>query len=230
MPDTQSCCFVHTLNHTRGGNTLTPVNHFDRAPASATNWHADCHSASAPAVDNPSGVTPAADDRGRVVLADGRSLGYAEFGDRDGSPVVDCHGFPGSRLEARLTDAAALGLGLRIVAPDRPGYGRSDYQPHRCLADWPRDVVALADALGSSRFAVLGVSGEGPYALACAGRLQARVSRVGIICALGELHAVGQIRGMSPVAAVVLAMARRIPRLTRGPFQGLAGWLLGRRP
>lgn len=59
---------------------------------------------------------------------------------------------------------------------DRPGYGRSDPQPGRTVASAAVDVEDLADALGFARFAVIGVSGGGPHALACAALLPDRVT------------------------------------------------------
>ncbi len=73
----------------------------------------------------------------RVRLPDGRRLGYAEFGDPAGRPILYFHGFPSSRLEAGLAHGAALRTGVRIVAPDRPGSGLSDFLPGRTLKDWP---------------------------------------------------------------------------------------------
>lgn len=84
-----------------------------------------------------------------LTLSDGRVLGYAQYGDSKGKPVIYCHGFPASRLEGRLIDAAAKRLGARILAIDRPGYGLSEFQLGRRLRDWPADVVALADELVS---------------------------------------------------------------------------------
>jgi pimeloyl-ACP methyl ester carboxylesterase len=103
-----------------------------------------------------------------VRLTDGRLLGFAEYGDPAGAPVLFFHGEVGSRLLGRSIDADARRLGLRIVAPDRPGLGFSDFRPGRVIADWPADVVELAGALGIERFAVVGASAGAPYALACA--------------------------------------------------------------
>src|SRR5690348_4059248 len=104
----------------------------------------------------------------RMRLNDGRSVGYAEFGLPTGRPVVYCHGFPASRLEAQFTHSSARKFGARIVALDRPGYGLSTFVPGRQIKDWALDVSEVADALELERFAVLGVSGGAPYALACA--------------------------------------------------------------
>ena len=89
-----------------------------------------------------------------------------EYGPRDGTPVLYLHGTPGTGREAAVLHGAARDAGVRLVAPDRPGMGGSPGTPVRRLADWPADVEGLADALGLERFAVLGWSGGGPYALA----------------------------------------------------------------
>lgn len=103
-------------------------------------------------------------------------MGFAEYGERTGRPVLCFHREVGSRLLGRALDDDARRLGLRLVAPDRPGLGFSDFQPHRAIGDWPADVVELAEQLGFNRFAVLGVSAGAPYALACAWKLAERVT------------------------------------------------------
>ncbi|KAK8075749.1 hypothetical protein PG997_010412 [Apiospora hydei] len=121
------------------------------------------------------------------VLPSGRTLGYAAYGSPDpAAPTAFYHhGFPGSQGEAFGYDAAARAQGIRLVSVERPGMGASTFQPGRTLLDWPADLLALADHLGVKRFAVLGVSGGGPYALACWHRLpRDRCIGVGLVCAL----------------------------------------------
>lgn len=114
-------------------------------------------------------------------LAGGRRLGYAELGDAEGIPVVWCHGGLSSRLDALPAEPAARALGVRLIAPDRPGIGSSDRVPGRTLLDWPADVSELATALGIDRFAVLGWSLGGPFAAACAFALSDRVTTLGLV-------------------------------------------------
>jgi len=161
--------------------------------------------------------------RGRwIKLKDGRRLGFAGYGDPGGRPLFYFHGFPASRLEAALADEAASRLGLRVIAPDRPGIGLSDFQPGRSIGDWPADVAELADALGLGRFGVLGVSGGAPYALACAAKIPERLATVGIVGGLGPLEIPGSATGMTALNSFFLLLFRRAPGLGRALFEPLA--------
>jgi pimeloyl-ACP methyl ester carboxylesterase len=151
----------------------------------------------------------------KLTLHDGRSLGYAEYGSADGEPGFYFHGHPGSRLEAQFAHRAAARRGMRIIALDRPGYGRSDFQRHREILDWPNDVAEAADVLGIQRFAVLGGSGGGPYALACARAIPARLTKVGIVSGVGPYDAPGVTEGMRWQNRVGFKLGARFPILAR---------------
>ncbi len=116
-------------------------------------------------------------------LPDGRRLGYDEHGSPDGKPIFYLHGAPSSRVEFSLfgDDALLRSLNVRLIAVDRPGMGRSDFQPNRRLLDFPTDLLALADHLAIGRFAVLAYSLGGIHGLACARAITARLTQVGIV-------------------------------------------------
>lgn len=120
-----------------------------------------------------------------VTLHDGRTVGYAEYGDPRGAPLFHFHGHPGSRLEAALLHEPARDAGVRLIGTDRPGMGHSDPHRRRTILDWSGDVAQVADALGLERFAVQGISGGGPYAAACAYALADRVSACTLIASAG---------------------------------------------
>jgi pimeloyl-ACP methyl ester carboxylesterase len=122
-----------------------------------------------------------------VTLPDGRLLGYAEYGDPSGAPIFGFHGTPGSRLMFSLAHPVALNLGIRLIAPERPGFGISTYQRGRTLASYAIDIADFADALAIGQFAVAGVSGGGPYAAACAALLPDRVSALGLVSPVGPM-------------------------------------------
>jgi pimeloyl-ACP methyl ester carboxylesterase len=123
----------------------------------------------------------------QVRLPDGRLLGYAEYGDPDGVPMLGLHGTPGSRLMFKVADAQARELGIRLLAPERPGFGVSCYHRGRTLASYAADIAAFADTLGVARFAVAGISGGGPYAAACAALLPGRVTALGLVSPVGPV-------------------------------------------
>jgi pimeloyl-ACP methyl ester carboxylesterase len=111
-----------------------------------------------------------------IPLPDGRRLAYAEYGTPVGRPVFYFHGAPSSRLEPLLVgDEVWRAQKLRVIAPDRPGIGQSDFLKKRGFSHWPADVVALADALGIDRFGVIGMSGGGGYVAACAAKIPERL-------------------------------------------------------
>ncbi|WP_158247244.1 alpha/beta fold hydrolase [Geothermobacter hydrogeniphilus] len=163
-------------------------------------------------------------------LADGRCLAASEFGAADGLPLFYQHGFPGSRLEAALMDEVATEIGLRLIALDRPGYGRSDFCPARTLADWPTDLAAVADQLGIARFGLLGVSGGGPYAMVCRELLEERVLATGIVCGLGPLAGTGLLSEMEWPARFSFSVMAGYPRLAAPIFRLLVTPVLQRWP
>ncbi len=160
----------------------------------------------------------------------GRRLAWCELGDPRGEPLIYCHGFPSSCREAELIEPAARAQGIRIVAPDRPGYGNSDDQPGRTIPDWPEEVAALADHLGLARFGLLGVSGGGPYALACAWRIPERISACGLVCPLGPIYRDDLMAEMAWPARLNLTLAQRAPGLAQVAFGGLTTGFLARWP
>ncbi|MGH6945358.1 MAG: alpha/beta fold hydrolase, partial [Geminicoccaceae bacterium] len=158
-------------------------------------------------------------------LRDGRRLGYATYGAADGVPVLAFHGTPGSRFMLRAADAPAGRLGIRLIAPDRPGFGLSDPKPGRRIGDWPDDVVELADALGLWRFVVVGISGGGPYATACAWKIPQRIEMAGIISGVGPLDPPEVFRALDRRRRMILATCRRAPRVLRIALAAAAlGW------
>ena len=131
-----------------------------------------------------------------VKLSDGRSLSFARFGDPSGKPVFYFHGFPGSRLEPRSNHDAFLKAGIQLLALDRPGIGHSTRKNKRKLLDWPDDVVEVAKILKLEKFSILGVSGGGPYALACARAIPGYLNKVTVACGLGPIDAPNETSGM----------------------------------
>jgi len=106
-------------------------------------------------------------DTEQLTLRDGRRLAYTELGAPSGYPIIFGHGMPGSRLEGHVLHERARRHGFRIITPDRPGIGLSDYQRDRTLLDYPDDIRQLTDSLGLSRFCHVGWSSGASRTLAC---------------------------------------------------------------
>jgi pimeloyl-ACP methyl ester carboxylesterase len=111
-----------------------------------------------------------------MLLGDGRELAYTDIGDPGWPTVFFFHGAPMSRLHLAYLEEPLRAASLRVISPDRPGYGRSSPQPGRSMTNWPADVATLADELEIDRFLVAGHSSGGPYAVACAALISERVS------------------------------------------------------
>jgi pimeloyl-ACP methyl ester carboxylesterase len=166
--------------------------------------------------------TISAQEQGQTIrLRDGRLLGYAEFGDPSGIPLIFCHGWGDSRLTRHPDDARTAARGIRLITVDRPGFGLSDFQPRRTLLDWPTDVAALADALDLDRFALLGHSGGGPHVLACAVALPDRLTAVGVACGFAPMDRPDALAGMSRQMQQGVGLFSRMPWMARLLFASL---------
>jgi pimeloyl-ACP methyl ester carboxylesterase len=148
-----------------------------------------------------------------IVLRDGRRLGYSERGAPSGAPIMHQHGMPGSHLEHAAVPEFYAALGVRVITPDRPGYGLSDPLPHRRLLDWPSDVVELADALGIRRFGMTALSGGGIYALACAAAIPHRLNEVVLAGCPGPMDRPGAYVGMRLASRAGIGLAATAPWL-----------------
>lgn len=155
-----------------------------------------------------------------IILADGRCLGFAEYGNREGLPVFHFHGSAGSRFDRPADEEILYQAGIRFISVERPGHGLSDFQPKRRLVDWPVDLRQLADSLGLDNFFVEGHSAGGPYALACACALPERVRAVALVSSAAPMNRPGAYNGLPLPNLALAAAARWAPPLT-----GLLRWL-----
>lgn len=153
-----------------------------------------------------------------VELKNGGRLAYEEEGDPDGAPVLFCHGWPASRLQGAGFGVEARELGLRILAPDRPGIGLSTPQPGRSLLDWPPLVTEMMDQLEIDRFCILGVSGGGPYTLATAWAMGPRVQAAVVVSGAPPLGPDVEPDALFPIYRWLLQVYRLRPGLLRRAF------------
>lgn len=149
---------------------------------------------------------------GTFRLEDSRNLGYAEYGPVNGKPILWFHGTPGGRRQI-APDARELAnrRKVRLIAVERPGIGDSTSHSYDSLAEWAADIQAFCNAKGIDKFAVCGLSGGGPYALACAYYLQDRVLAAtilgGVAPSVGVEAAAG---GVSTLARTLAPVVKRL--------------------
>jgi pimeloyl-ACP methyl ester carboxylesterase len=126
-----------------------------------------------------------------IHVAGGRRLAVHVSGNPAGHPVVYLHGTPGSRVGPFPRGRVLYELGVRLISFDRPGYGGSDRMASRMVADVAADVLAIANHLEIEQFAVIGRSGGGPHALACAAMLPDRVTRAAVLVSIAPRESEG---------------------------------------
>lgn len=99
------------------------------------------------------------DRQSETTLHDGRTLAWSEWGPPSGRPVLFCTG-------AGMSGSLAFDppRGVRLIAADRPGLGRSSAHPGKTFATWAADI----EALGLTNPAAIGFSQGAPFALALA--------------------------------------------------------------
>lgn len=119
---------------------------------------------------------------GNIAVGEDRRVGFAEFGAPQGRAVFWLHGTPGARrqipMEARTF---AEHNDVRLIGVDRPGIGASTPYQYETVSAFADDLRTVADTLGIDKMAVVGLSGGGPYTLACAAAMPERVVCAGVL-------------------------------------------------
>jgi pimeloyl-ACP methyl ester carboxylesterase len=154
-----------------------------------------------------------------ITIKPGRALEVHEYGDRRGHPAFFFHGLIGSHYQASYVAEAARRAGLRIIAPNRPGVGRSEFVARQTPLEAVPDIEELARALRLDEFSVIGISGGTPYALAVLYRLGERVRTTTIISGMGPATLPGALQGMDRRRRLILAVGSRHPGVARKAFQ-----------
>jgi pimeloyl-ACP methyl ester carboxylesterase len=138
----------------------------------------------------------------------------AEEGGASAFTILWHHGSPQTGALLKPLLVAGAERSIRLVSYGRPSYGGSSPRPGRDVASAASDVAQVADALGLDRFAVMGASGGGPHALACAALLPDRVTGAASIAGLAPYGAAGidWFGGMADDAALRAAARGREAR------------------
>jgi pimeloyl-ACP methyl ester carboxylesterase len=154
-------------------------------------------------------------------LADGRTLGYGLYGASDGPLVVVLDG-PGSRGLTRAIASPAAQLGIKLLAPDRPGFGCSSPVRERSITAISGDLLALVDHLRFRRFGLIAQSGGTPYALAVAAAAGDRVTGLAFIGGMAPLDEPHALQDVARPVRIAFVLARRAPWVLRLFLNGLA--------
>ena len=161
---------------------------------------------------------------GNIAVGDDRQIGFAEFGDPQGRAVFWLHGTPGARrqipMEARVY---AEQRQIRLIGVDRPGIGSSTPYQYDTVFAFAEDLRTIADTLGIDRFEVIGLSGGGPYTLACAAAMPDRV------VAAGVLGGVAPVRGVDAISggiSTLISAAAPVVQIAGAPLRLVASTLI----
>ncbi len=154
-----------------------------------------------------------------LELGEGTHLAFDEYGDRSGTPVFFCHGWPSSRTMAQITESAGRELGVRIISPDRPGISESTLSRDRKLLDWPRVLRQLADHLSIDRFYILGISGGAPYSYVAAHQMPERTLAVAIVSGAPPIADLRDHSGLLRLYRWMLKLHRTSPKLLKACFR-----------
>jgi pimeloyl-ACP methyl ester carboxylesterase len=150
-----------------------------------------------------------------LVTRTGRKLEVREYGDDAGHTVFFFHGLIGSHYQAAYIADQAREHGLRIIAPNRPGVGASEFVERKSPLEAVDDIEDVAAALGLFEFSVIGISGGTPYALATLLRLGSRIRSVTLISGMGPMRLPGALEGMDRRRRLILAVGSRYPQVAR---------------
>jgi pimeloyl-ACP methyl ester carboxylesterase len=161
---------------------------------------------------------------GNIAVGDDRQIGFAEFGDPQGRAVFWLHGTPGARrqipVEARVY---AEERKIRLIGVDRPGIGSSTPYQYDTIFAFAEDLRTIADTLGIDKFEVIGLSGGGPYTLACAAAMPDRVVAAGV---LGGVAPVRGVDGISGGVSTLISVAAPVVELAGAPLRLAASMLI----
>ncbi len=150
-----------------------------------------------------------------ITTRTGRKLEVREYGDPSGHPALFFHGLIGSHYQAAYIAEQARRQELRIIAPNRPGVGKSEFVRRQTALEAVPDVEDLTAALRIGQFSVIGISGGTPYALACLYRLGSRIRTTTVISGMGPMRLSGALQGMDRQRRLALEVGSRYPNLAK---------------
>ena len=149
-----------------------------------------------------------------IILKSNRKLGFAEFGNSNGYPIIYCHGSQSSRLEMHYDVSFAFDNNLRIITIDRPGHGLSDFNPQGSILSFGNDVKELTEHLKIDRFSAVGMSAGAPFALGLAYLFPTKVHQTAIISGFAPYNENSK-QHLSKEVKAMLKLAKSLPFLLK---------------
>lgn len=160
-----------------------------------------------------------------IKLSDNRTLAFETYGDSEGYPILYCHGFPGSRLEAAHFHEAALKKQCQIISIDRPGMGLSEFDENRTVLSFAHDIDELTDQLNLKQFSMISHSGGAPFLLACAHLIPHKIKKASIVSGISPPELWSKKNGVSQKERILSELLKRASFLTT-PMMYLTRMLL----
>lgn len=150
-----------------------------------------------------------------IHLKDGRRLAYAEYGDVNGKPVLFCHSYVGSRLQVHPDYEILSSAGVRLIVPDRPGFGLSDPIDNYSPMQWADDARELLDSLAIASLPIIGFCVGATFAFACAHSMPGKVEKLVVVNPLGQVTSRHDLKGMLQLNKMILQTGLVSPTLMR---------------
>ncbi len=164
-----------------------------------------------------------------LTLRDGRTLGYAEWGDLRGKPVFFFGGSGNARLMRHPDDSIITDLGIHLYTFDRPGLGLSSRQPKRRLLDWAEDIRDFVQQRQISHVAIVAASQGGPYGAACAYALSKSLACLTLVSGVAGLEDDDVMSTQNRMIKAQIFMARHTPALLTLQYNLMRPMLKGKR-
>ena len=149
-----------------------------------------------------------------IILPGNRKLGFAEYGNPAGFPILYCHGSQSSRLEMHYNLSFAKEKELRILTVDRPGHGISDFNPAGTILSFAQDLKVLTEKLELASYSVVGMSAGSPFALGFSYLFPEKIHKTGIISGFAPLTTESK-KVLSKEVKTMLSLAKSMPFLLK---------------
>ena len=142
-----------------------------------------------------------------------RTISFAEYGSRRGKPVLFCHAMTGCRLMIPRNHQPLHRAGIRLIVPDRAGFGRSTKAETDPFGQWIEDARLLLEQLGIDRCDLIGHSGGAPFAFELVAACPELVDRLHLISAIVPITDTDDLKLFMPLNRMGIYLCRKNPTI-----------------